>query len=95
MEDGTGIVHIAPAFGEDDSRVGMKYKLPYVNPVGEDGKYLVGPWKDMLVFDADIEVIKYLKSMISYLRKLKLFIITLIVGDVIHHLFIILNHHFI
>ena len=72
MEDGTGIVHIAPAFGEDDSRVGMKYKLPYVNPVGEDGKYLVGPWKDMLVFDADIEVIKYLKSNDKLFKKIKI-----------------------
>ena len=72
MEDGTGIVHIAPAFGEDDSRVGMKYKLPYVNPVGEDGKYLVGAWKDMLVFDADIEVIKYLKSNDKLFKKIKM-----------------------
>lgn len=72
MEDGTGIVHIAQAFGEDDSRVGMKYKLPYVNPVGEDGKYLVGPWKDMLVFDADIEVIKYLKSNDKLFKKIKM-----------------------
>lgn len=72
MEDGTGIVHIAPAFGEDDSRVGMKYKLPYVNPVGEDGKYLVGPWKDMFVFDADIEVIKYLKSNDKLFKKIKI-----------------------
>ena len=72
MEDGTGIVHIAPAFGEDDSKVGKKYKLPYVNPVGEDGKYLVGPWKGMLVFDADIEVIKYLKSNDKLFKKIKM-----------------------
>ena len=62
MEDGTGIVHIAPAFGEDDNRLGIKYNLPFLNPVGEDGKYTEGPWKDMLVFEADIEVIKYLKE---------------------------------
>ena len=62
MEDGTGIVHIAPAFGEDDNRIGKSYNLPSLNPVGEDGKYKEGPWKDTLVFDADIEVIKYLKS---------------------------------
>ncbi|MDE6285055.1 MAG: isoleucine--tRNA ligase, partial [Bacilli bacterium] len=62
MEDGTGIVHIAPAFGADDANVGKKYNLPYLNPVGEDGKYTDGPWKGMLVFDADIEVIKYLKE---------------------------------
>lgn len=72
MDDGTGIVHIAPAFGEDDSKVGKKYKLPYVNPVGEDGKYLEGPWKDMLVFEADIEIIKYLKSNDKLFKKLKI-----------------------
>ena len=62
MEDGTGIVHIAPAFGADDALVGKKYNLPYVNPVGEDGCYIEGPWKGMKVFDADLEVIKYLKN---------------------------------
>ncbi len=62
MEDGTGIVHIAPAFGEDDALVGKKYDLPYFNPVGEDGCYSEGPWKGSLVFDADLEVIKYLKE---------------------------------
>jgi len=72
MEDGTGIVHIAPAFGEDDSKVGKKYNLPYVNPVGEDGKYITGPWKDMFVFDADIEVIKYLKQNDKLFKKLKM-----------------------
>ena len=61
-DDGTGVVHIAPAFGADDAEVGKKYNLPYLNPVGEDGKYLEGPWKGILVFDADKEVIKYLKE---------------------------------
>jgi len=72
MEDGTGIVHIAPAFGEDDAKVGKKYKLPYVNPVGEDGKYTEGPWQGMLVFDADIEVIKYLKEHDKLFKKIKI-----------------------
>ena len=36
MSDGTGIVHIAPAFGEDDAKVGRKYDLPFVQFV--DGK---------------------------------------------------------
>ena len=36
--DGTGIVHIAPAFGEDDARVGRKYNLPFVQLVNEQGK---------------------------------------------------------
>lgn len=72
MEDGTGIVHIAPAFGEDDAKVGKKYNLPYLNPVGEDGKYLEGTWKGMLVFDADIEVIKYLKENDKLFKKQKM-----------------------
>lgn len=72
MEDGTGIVHLAPAFGEDDNRVGAKYQLPYVNPVGEDGKYLEGPWKGMFVFDADLEVIKYLKENDKLFKKQKM-----------------------
>ena len=61
-EDGTGIVHIAPAFGEDDYQVGLKYNLPVLNPVNDQGKYTDGFWKDMVVFDADIEIIKYLKE---------------------------------
>ena len=72
MDSGTGIVHLAPAFGEDDARVGKKYKLPYINPVGEDGKYLEGPWKGMLVFDADVEVIKYLKENDKLFKKQKI-----------------------
>ena len=64
MEDGTGIVHIAPAFGQDDYEVALKYDLPVVNPVGEDGCYLEGPWKGRLVVDSEleIEIIKYLKE---------------------------------
>ena len=72
MEDGTGIVHIAPAFGEDDAIVGKQYKLPYLNPVGEDGKYKEGTWKGMLVFDADLEVIKYLKENGKLFKKQKI-----------------------
>ncbi len=72
MEDGTGIVHIAPAFGQDDANVGKKYNLPYVNPVGEDGKYTCGPWKGMFVFDADLEVIKYLKANDKLFKKQKI-----------------------
>ena len=72
MEDGTGIVHIAPAFGQDDYNVGKKYNLPVLNPVGEDGKYTEGLWKGMRVFDADIEVIKYLKENGKLFKKIKM-----------------------
>lgn len=72
MEDGTGIVHIAPAFGEDDASVGKKYDLPYLNPVLEDGKYADGRWKGLLVFDADLEIIKYLKENGKLFKKQKI-----------------------
>ena len=72
MTDGTGIVHIAPAFGEDDSKVGKKYNLPYLNPVGEDGKYTDGIWKGISVFEADLEVIKYLKENDKLFKKQKM-----------------------
>ncbi len=61
-EDGTGIVHMAGAFGEDDARVCRNYNLPYYNPVGDDGKFTEGPWRGMLVFEASDEIIKYLKE---------------------------------
>ena len=68
-EDGTGIVHLAPAFGADDANVGRKYNLPYLNPVGEDGKYTEGPWKGTNVFAADELVISYLKENDKLFRK--------------------------
>ncbi len=61
-EDGTGIVHTAPAFGEDDYAVGVKYDLPVLQPVNEDGKYTETPWKDMFVMDADPHIVIWLKE---------------------------------
>ena len=58
--DGTGIVHLAPAFGEDDYNVGQKYGLPVLNPVDEAGKYFETPWAGTFVMDADVEIIKWL-----------------------------------
>ncbi len=72
MEDGTGIVHIAPAFGQDDYEVGRKYDLPVLNPVGEDGKYTEGPWKGTFVMDADLDIIKYLKENDKLFKKEKM-----------------------
>ena len=72
MSDGTGIVHIAPAFGEDDAKVGKKYKLPYVNPVAEDATYTEGLWKGMNIFEADLEVIKWLKENDKLFKKQKM-----------------------
>jgi isoleucyl-tRNA synthetase len=72
MEDGTGIVHIAPAFGADDYEVGRRYGLPVLNPVGEDGKYTTGPWTGVYVMDANLEVIKYLKENDKLFKKEKM-----------------------
>ncbi len=60
IEDGTGIVHTAPAFGEDDYNTGRRYKLPVINPVNEEGKFTQTPWKGNFVIDTDPEVINYL-----------------------------------
>ena len=74
MEDGTGIVHIAPAFGADDYEVGLRYDLAMFNPVGEDGCYTEGPWKGRLVVDPELEVeiIKHLASEDKLFKKQKM-----------------------
>ena len=63
-EDGTGIVHTAPAFGEDDYNVGRKYGLPVVQPVGEDGKYIGTIWDGRFVMEEglDVDIIKWLAA---------------------------------
>jgi isoleucyl-tRNA synthetase len=51
--DGTGIVHLAPAFGADDMEVGRRHGLPIVNPVDAAGRFTTGPWAGEFVKDAD------------------------------------------
>ena len=59
MSDGTGIVHIAPAFGEDDSRIGRNYNLPFVQFVDGKGDLTAEtPYAGKFVKDADPEVLK-------------------------------------
>ncbi|MDO8467344.1 MAG: isoleucine--tRNA ligase [Nanoarchaeota archaeon] len=62
--DGTGIVHTAPAFGEDDYAVGKKYNIPIIQPVDDKGKFTseVPDFKGMFVHDSNIEIIKFLKK---------------------------------
>ena len=64
LTDGTGIVHIAPAFGEDDGRVGRKYDLPFVQMVNERGRFIpeATDLDGMFVKDADKVIIKMLKE---------------------------------
>ncbi|MCD8197102.1 MAG: isoleucine--tRNA ligase [Lachnospiraceae bacterium] len=63
MTDGTGIVHIAPAFGEDDSRIGRNYDLPFVQFVdGKGNMTQETPFAGLFVKKADPEVLKMLDA---------------------------------
>lgn len=63
MSDGTGIVHIAPAFGEDDSRIGKNYDLPFVQFVDGKGELTKEtPYAGLFVKKADPEVLKDLEK---------------------------------
>ena len=63
-EDGTGIVHMAPAYGEDDYQAGRKYNLPVLHPVNRSGEF--GPevtdFAGLFVKDADPQIIRNLKE---------------------------------
>lgn len=61
-EDGTGIVHTAPAFGEDDYNTGKKYNLPVLQPVDDEGRFTDTIWKGKFVMDADPEIIQWLRQ---------------------------------
>ncbi len=64
LTDGSGIVHIAPAFGEDDANVGRKYNLPFVKLVDDRGRMVecTRELSGMFVKDADKVIIKMLKE---------------------------------
>ncbi|MBZ9684954.1 isoleucine--tRNA ligase [Clostridium estertheticum] len=64
LSDGTGIVHIAPAYGEDDNMLGKQNDLPLINLVDIEGKFIdcVTPWKGVFVKDADAKIVEYLKE---------------------------------
>ena len=63
MEDGTGIVHIAPAYGEDDNRVCQANNVPFVNLVDAQGKFIQGTkWEGIFVKDADPMILSDLKD---------------------------------
>ena len=64
-EDGTGVVHMAPGFGEDDQNTCNEAGIPTICPMDEHGQYTaeITPWAGRHVFDANPDVIKELKSM--------------------------------
>ncbi|HEX6235953.1 MAG TPA: isoleucine--tRNA ligase [Acidimicrobiales bacterium] len=63
-DDGSGVVHLAPAFGEDDARVGRDEDLPVLNPVDADASFdhTVPPWQGRFVKDADPGIIADLRA---------------------------------
>ncbi len=63
-EDGTGVVHIAPGFGEDDYRLGQAEELPVVCPVDEEGRFteIVSDYAGREVKEADGDIMKRLKA---------------------------------
>ncbi len=64
VTEGTGVVHTSPAFGADDFEVGKREGVEILNPVNVSGKFSDErlPWKGLFVKDADVEILKYLKS---------------------------------
>ena len=64
LSDGTGIVHIAPAYGDDDNQIGKKYGLPLINLVDGEGKFVpaVTPWAGIFVKKADEKILAFLKE---------------------------------
>ena len=62
IEDGTGIVHIAPAYGEDDSLVSKQNGIAFVNLVDKTGKFVqeVEPWAGRFVRDCNEDICKWL-----------------------------------
>lgn len=74
IEDGTGIVHSAPAFGEDDYQCGRKYGVPMIKPVDEQGKYTDTPWFGRFVMEEglDVDIIKWLAGEKKIFSKEKL-----------------------
>ena len=64
LKEGTGIVHIAPAFGADDFELSRRYDLPLLQPVDETGKFTpeIKPWAGIFVKDADKSILEDLES---------------------------------
>jgi isoleucyl-tRNA synthetase len=70
IEDGTGVVHTAPAFGEDDAETGHREGLPHPNPVDHEGKFNseIHDFEGRNVHDANKDIIKLLKDRGSLVR---------------------------
>lgn len=70
LSDGTGIVHIAPAFGEDDARLGREYQLPFVQLVNTEGNFVEGTdYAGMYIKDVDPLILEDLERRGLLLKK--------------------------
>lgn len=71
--DGTGLVHMAPAFGEVDYEACKKEKLPFIQPVDENGKFTheVADYKEMSIRDANLPIIIRLKTESKLFKKIR------------------------
>jgi isoleucyl-tRNA synthetase len=73
LDAGTGCVHTAPGHGEEDYQIGLKYGLPLLSPVDDNGRYTeevgVPEWVGKYVFDANVEVVTRLAEVGSLLAQ--------------------------
>jgi len=68
INDGTGILHLAPAFGEEDFNLGKKYSITGIADIDEQGKMTVGKWKGVYLRDACEQIANDLQEIGSLLR---------------------------
>ena len=73
-EDGTGIVHIAPAFGEDDFQIGQSLDMPIICPVDAEGRFTeeVPEWRGRVVYEADDDITNTIKQMGRLIHRTKI-----------------------
>jgi len=62
MEEGTGIVHLAPAYGEEDYALSKEYDFPFVSIIDENGFYTEGDWQGQIVWEANKPIAKELQA---------------------------------
>jgi len=63
-EDGTGIVHLAPAYGEEDFDLAQQHKIPVVHTLDANGTFTEGDWQDQNVWDVNKQIAKDLKEQV-------------------------------
>ncbi|RMD77340.1 isoleucine--tRNA ligase [Candidatus Dojkabacteria bacterium] len=69
VEDGTGVLHIAPGFGAEDFELGKKYSLSDFQDIDDEGNMTVGPWKGIYLGDANKLIVEDLKEKGNLLRQ--------------------------